>query len=103
MARHAHATTATVWVRVSPAEVTVEVCDDGRGLSGMPKGAAAAERAAPHSTGGRVFPDSSGLVNLAARARARGGTSGLSHGAGTTLRWSVPLPASPAPDPEGRA
>jgi signal transduction histidine kinase len=70
--RHAAARSVTVTVAVG-AEVVVEVVDDGTGV------AASAPR--------------SGLANLAARARARGGAFDLFPVAtgGTRLRWSSPL------------
>ncbi|MGW5383139.1 GAF domain-containing protein [Nocardia sp. NPDC003963] len=72
--KHAHATALSVDLRIGD-EVTLEVADDGIGLS----------------------PDidrRSGLANLAARAKRAGGecrTSANPSG-GTLLNWSAPLP-----------
>jgi signal transduction histidine kinase len=71
--RHAAASSVTATVEVDAAVVVVEVVDDGVGFA---PGAAR-----------------SGLVNLADRARARGGTLEIVEGptGGSTLRWSAPL------------
>jgi signal transduction histidine kinase len=71
-ARHARATTVTVTVAATPTEVRVEVADDGRGVEDATR--------------------SSGLANLAERARLRGGSSSLRAGAtgGAVLHWGVP-------------
>ena len=91
VAKHANATAATAHVVVTAAGVTVEVADDGAGIldaSGALAGSATSRR--------------SGLANLEARATARGGTSDLVLGAGTTLRWTVPLPTAPEPAADER-
>ncbi|WP_063129110.1 sensor histidine kinase [Nocardia fusca] len=72
--RHARATTLSVELRVGD-EVTLEVADDGVGLS----------------------PDNrrcSGLANLRVRAERAGGHCAVSRKptGGTVLRWSAPLP-----------
>lgn len=85
VAKHANATIATAHVVVTATEVTVEVADDGAGIldaSGAFASVATLRR--------------SGLANLEARAAARGGTSDLVLGAGTTLRWTVPLSTASA-------
>ena len=73
VARHAHASAARVRVSVGRG-VDVEVVDDGLGIEG-------------HEA-------RSGLVNLAARAQAAGGTLTLEPGerGGTRLQWHVPTP-----------
>ncbi len=89
VAKHANATVATAHVVVTALGVAVEVSDDGTGILDA-AGALADD----------VTRRRSGLANLEARAAARGGTSDLVLGAGTTLRWSVPLPTSlPTPLP----
>ena len=72
--RHAHATSLSVELRIGD-EVTIEIVDDGRGLS-----TAETRR--------------SGLANLAARADEAGGSFEIAPnpGGGTILRWSAPLP-----------
>lgn len=72
--RHAHATTVSVELVIRD-EVSIEVGDNGTGLSG--------DHAA-HS----------GLANLAARAEQAGGTFTIENRpeGGTLLRWSAPLP-----------
>lgn len=72
--RHAEARRVEVVVGASPAELSIEVLDDGRGLRGDV-----------------VL---SGLANLRHRAADLGGTFELTGrpGPGTRLRWSVPLP-----------
>ena len=71
--RHANATTLTVNVKVDD-DLTIEVVDNGRGISGDITG--------------------SGLTNLRRRAEDVGGAFTVEHGAtgGTLLRWSAPLP-----------
>ncbi|MEU1430174.1 GAF domain-containing sensor histidine kinase [Nocardia sp. NPDC005746] len=72
--RHAHAETVAVTIDVSD-DLTVLIADDGRGI---PAG---------------ITP--SGLQNLARRAEQLGGTFTFGSnpdGAGTLLRWAVPLP-----------
>ena len=73
--RHAGASEVTVRIEVED-EVTIDVSDDGRGLPG-----------------GKTR--SSGLDNMAQRARAHGGRFEAGTGArgGTRLRWSVPAGA----------
>ncbi|WP_216905839.1 GAF domain-containing sensor histidine kinase [Nocardia noduli] len=72
--RHAEATTVSVHVQIRD-DVTIDVADDGIGLSAD-------------------LPRTSGLRNLAARAEAAGGTFEIERPAegGTVLHWSVPLP-----------
>jgi signal transduction histidine kinase len=75
--RHAHADTVTVSVAVGD-EITVEVVDDG---VGMPADVTA-----------------SGLANLRARAQAYGGELTVTTpptGAGTLIRWAIPLCVDP--------
>ncbi len=74
-ARHARAARVDVTVEVRPDALALVIRDDG---GGMP--ASATRR--------------SGLSNLAARATQLGGTfrAGPADGAGTELRWQVPLP-----------
>ena len=71
--RHANATTLTVNIKVDD-DVTIEVVDNGRGISGDITG--------------------SGLTNLRRRAEDVGGAFIVERGAagGTLLRWSAPLP-----------
>ena len=71
--RHANATTLTVNVKVDD-DLTIEVVDNGRGISGDTTG--------------------SGLTNLRRRAEDVGGAFTVEHCAtgGTLLRWSAPLP-----------
>lgn len=80
-ARHAHASNVDVDVTTSTTELTIEVTDDGVGIS----------------DNGR----SSGLANLRQRAEQRGGSLTLARGVpeqthptkkGTRLRWTIPLP-----------
>ena len=76
VAKHAHATTASLEVSLDPArnQLRLVVRDDGDGLG-------------PASGEGR------GLRNLEGRARALGGTFRVEPGAegGTVVRWEVPL------------
>jgi signal transduction histidine kinase len=76
VARHAHATSVDVTLRVDAEhdQLLLTVRDDGTGL-------------APDRRTGR------GLVNLADRALRWGGTfeAGSEPGGGTTLRWEIPL------------
>ncbi|QPK81900.1 GAF domain-containing protein [Schaalia sp. ZJ405] len=79
IARHAHATAASVRVELSGREhlgmVRVSIADDGRGID-------------PDRT------RSSGLSNLRERARRHGGTFTLTPGIGglgTQLTWEIPL------------
>ncbi len=83
VAKHANATIATARVVVAATGVAVEVTDDGTGI--LDASGLLAED---------VTRRRSGLANLEARAAARGGTSDLVLGAGTTLRWAVPLPTA---------
>lgn len=82
VARHAHASRATVRVEVSDTEVAVEVVDDGVGLP-------------------QVVGRESGVRNSRRRARDLGGSLTLTpgDGAGTRFLWVVPLdgalPGSP--------
>ena len=71
--RHANATTLTVNVKVDD-DLTIEVVDNGRGISGDITG--------------------SGLTNLRRRAEDVGGVFTVELGAtgGTLLRWYAPLP-----------
>ena len=71
--RHAHATTLAVTVKVED-ELSIEVMDNGRGMSGRTK--------------------RSGLANIHDRAQQVGGTLTLDTPSigGTLLRWSAPLP-----------
>ncbi len=70
--RHAHATTLAVTVKVED-ELSIEVVDNGRGMSGRTK--------------------RSGLANIHYRAQQVGGTFTLDTSpiGGTLLRWSAPL------------
>jgi signal transduction histidine kinase len=72
VARHAGASRVDVRVSASPEEVSLEVTDDGRGI-------------APQTT------RRSGLANLSARARARGGALRLVRpaGGGTQVIWTA--------------
>jgi signal transduction histidine kinase len=74
VARHAHASTATVSLAVADGKLTVSVLDDGQGMS-------------EGVTGGR------GTDNLRARARNVGGDVEWRHGpdGGTLGRWRAPL------------
>ena len=71
--RHAHATTLAVTVKVED-ELSIEVVDNGRGMSERTK--------------------RSGLANIQYRAQQVGGTFTLDTPqlGGTLLRWSAPLP-----------
>ena len=71
--RHAHATTLAVTVKVED-ELSIEVVDNGGGISGRTK--------------------RSGLANIHYRAQQVGGTFTLDTPpiGGTLLRWSAPLP-----------
>ncbi len=71
--RHANATTLTVNVKVDD-DLTIEVVDNGPGISGDITG--------------------SGLTNLRRRAEEVGGAFTVENVAagGTLLRWSAPLP-----------
>ena len=71
--RHAHATTLAVTVKVED-ELSIEVVDNGRGMSGRTK--------------------RSGLANMHDRAQQVAGTFTLDTPpiGGTLLRWSAPLP-----------
>ena len=71
--RHAHATTLAVTVKVED-ELSIEVVDNGRGMSDRTK--------------------RSGLANIHYRAQQVGGTFTLDTPptGGTSLRWSAPLP-----------
>lgn len=83
--RHARARHVSVSVSADPRELRIEVLDDGCGV-----------------------PDDAtwnGLANLAARARAAGGSFTLTprEGPGTRLRWVAALePSGVAPDGRGR-
>ncbi|MET4780915.1 GAF domain-containing protein [Glaciihabitans sp. UYNi722] len=73
--KHAGATSTSVTVAVDGSSVEVVVTDDGSGIA---------------NTGRR-----SGLANLELRATSRGGTFTIdSSSAGTTITWTVPIPAS---------
>jgi len=71
--RHASATTLRINVNVED-ELSIEVIDNGRGISGDITG--------------------SGLVKLRERARDAGGSFAIepAPSGGTVLRWSAPLP-----------
>lgn len=71
--RHAHATTLTVTVKVDD-ELSIEVVDNGRGISELTK--------------------TSGMANMHYRAQQAGGTFTIDTPpvGGTLLRWSAPLP-----------
>lgn len=78
--RHAHASHASVTVRVSSESCILEVCDDGRGIAAATEGGAA--------QGGL------GLVNLRTRAETLGGEVLVESppGGGTSVVWRVPVP-----------
>ena len=71
IARHAHASAAEVEVTATPAELTVDVTDNGVGIGESRR--------------------SSGLANLARRAERYGGSLTLPEHEGTHLRWTIPL------------
>jgi PAS domain S-box-containing protein len=75
--RHGRPRHVAVDVTAAVDEVRIRVCDDGTGMS--PRGRR------------------SGLANLAARARRRGGRMVVRRGrpAGTVVDWRAPLPAAP--------
>ncbi|MEV5845307.1 PAS domain S-box protein [Streptomyces sp. NPDC051985] len=79
VARHAHASAVTVFVRAG-GDLLLEVTDNGRGLD-------------------PAVTRSSGLTNLRRRAERLGGTFGItpSPAGGTRLRWRIPLTGT---DPE---
>jgi two-component system, NarL family, sensor histidine kinase DevS len=84
--RHAGATNVEVLVRVTEAQLTVRVVDDGRGLP--------------------VSRVESGLANLRRRAAGLGGqmdVSGTAGAAGTTLTWVVPIAVALGYDPGAAA
>lgn len=76
--KHAVATTVEVMLCATPDELVLEILDDGVGF--VPSGR------------------SSGIANLAERARRRGGTFTLSArpSGGTALEWRIPLPPAGA-------
>jgi signal transduction histidine kinase len=84
--RHAGGAAATVRVSYAPAELMVEVGDDGRGAGPAPG----------VGTG-------SGLVGMAERAAALGGTvdAGPRPGGGFTVRARLPLPDAHGRHPAG--
>jgi signal transduction histidine kinase len=71
VARHANASTTEVEVTATPAELTVDVTDDGVGIGDSRR--------------------RSGLANLARRAERYGGSLTLPDHEGTHLRWTIPL------------
>ena len=78
VARHAVASRAEIHASVADGQLVAEVADDGKGMSG------------DTGTGGN------GLVNMARRAEALGGSCSLGAGLGdrgTKLTWQVPLGA----------
>nr|WP_282600215.1 sensor histidine kinase [Patulibacter sp. SYSU D01012] len=81
--RHAHATTATVSVRVADDAVTLTVADDGVGLEGS---RGAGDALDPERRGG------TGLVGVRERLAVVGGTLEVAPrpGGGTVLRASAP-------------
>lgn len=73
--RHAHATRATVTIRATPAQLSVEVVDDGRG-----------------SAGGTAAETGQGLRGMSERVALLGGTLDAGEAAGGGFRVSVHLP-----------
>jgi len=71
IARHAHASAAVVEVTATPAQLTVDVTDNGVGIGESKR--------------------RSGLANLARRAERYGGSLTLPDHEGTQLRWTIPL------------
>jgi signal transduction histidine kinase len=71
IARHAHAKAAAIEVSATPAELTVDVTDNGVGIGETRR--------------------RSGLANLARRAERYGGSLTLPDHEGTHLRWTIPL------------
>jgi signal transduction histidine kinase len=71
IARHAHASAAAVEVTATPAQLTVDVTDNGVGIGESKR--------------------RSGLANLARRAERYGGSLTLPDHEGTQLRWTIPL------------
>jgi signal transduction histidine kinase len=71
IARHAHASAAAIEVSATPAELTVDVTDNGVGIGETRR--------------------RSGLANLARRAERYGGSLTLPDHEGTHLRWTIPL------------
>ena len=72
-ARHAGAESSSVRLSADGTEIQLSIDDDGRGMGGSAR--------------------RSGLSNLEARARARGGASSVESGpTGTRLTWRVPTP-----------
>ena len=71
IARHAHASAAAVEVTATPAQLTVDVIDNGVGIGESKR--------------------RSGLANLARRAERYGGSLTLPDHEGTQLRWTIPL------------
>jgi signal transduction histidine kinase len=78
VARHAGANRVDIRLFVTPEEVTLEVCDDGRGIS-------AQQLASPVSLG---------LLGMRERARSRGGDVHITGtpGRGTVIRATLPQP-----------
>ena len=71
IARHAHASAAAVEVTATPAQLTVDITDNGVGIGESKR--------------------RSGLANLARRAERYGGSLTLPDHEGTQLRWTIPL------------
>ena len=71
IARHAHASAAAVEVTATPAQLTVDVADNGVGIGESKR--------------------RSGLANLARCAERYGGSLTLPDHEGTQLRWTIPL------------
>jgi ligand-binding sensor domain-containing protein/signal transduction histidine kinase len=84
--KHAGATTLTVQLEYTPAEIALEVRDDGRGFA----------------AGGEHTPGHFGLTGMRERAAAIGGRLEMSSepGAGTTVRLVAPTPAKEFPAKE---
>ncbi len=77
MARHAHATAASILVEGTSDAISLTVGDNGVGLTAR-------------------APRGDGLNNLRRRAERLGGTAGVDPGdtGGTTLHWRVPPSSS---------
>jgi signal transduction histidine kinase len=80
IARHARATRVRVALRIDAQSLSLQVCDDGRGITEH-------EQHGAHSLG---------LVGLRERALALGGAVAITRGAGagTTVSLELPLPAA---------
>jgi two-component system, NarL family, sensor histidine kinase DegS len=82
--RHAHATNVSVMLEFGEADLTLEIVDDGVGFEPP-------DRLAPYAEQGRL-----GMIGMEQRIKSVGGTMIIDSrpGAGTTIRATIPCPAS---------